>query len=51
MERQTLQEFHDSLTGAEERAVREQFGAPLHAFRGYGLLRAAQFRHGAPLRR
>ncbi len=50
MERQTLQELHESLTGAEERALREQFGAPLHATRGYALLRAAQFRCGTTIR-
>lgn len=44
MGKPTLAEFHGSMTGAEERAVRETFGAPLHALRGWPLMRAAQFR-------
>lgn len=42
---QKLTAFFESLTGSEERAVREQFGAPFHALKGYTLMRAARFRH------
>lgn len=44
MDQVTLTGFYESLTGAEECAIRERFGIRFPALSGYPLLRAAQFR-------